>query len=103
MAPAMYRFTTIEISGYTLAKAIEALTPHMGVPLLFDQRIIAERSIDTAKIEVKFPNRRTYVRRAFDNVLSQGHLTGEFRVDEAGRPFYWITQPGPPRTTSKDR
>jgi hypothetical protein len=103
MAPAMYRFTTIEISGYTLAKAIEALTPHMGVPLLFDERIITEREIDITKIEVKFPNRKTYVRRAFDNVLSQGRLTGEFRVDEAGRPFYWITQLGPPRPTPKER
>ena len=103
MAPAMYRFTTIEISGYTLAKAIEALTPHMGVPLLFDERIIAERKIDITKIEVKFPNRKTYVRRAFDNVLSQVRLTGEFRVDEAGRPFYWITQLGPHIPKAKDR
>jgi hypothetical protein len=103
MAPAMYRFTTIEISGYTLAKAIEALTPHMGVPLLFDERTIAERNIDVTKIEVKFPNRKTYVRRAFDNVLSQGRLTGEFRVDEAGRPFYWITQLGPHIPKAKER
>jgi hypothetical protein len=55
------------------------------------------------KIEVKFPNRKTYVRRAFDHVLSQGRLTGEFRVDEAGRPFYWITQLGPHIPKAKDR
>jgi hypothetical protein len=102
MAPSMYRFTTIEISGYTLAQAIEALTPHMGIPLLFDDSLIAERKIDVTKVEVKFPNRRTYVRRAFDNCLSQGRLTGEFRVDEAGRPFYWITQFGPDNPPAKD-
>ena len=102
MAPAMYRFTTVEISGYTLAQALEALTPHMGIPLLFDERIIAERKIDVTKVEVKFPNRKTYVRRAFDNVLSQGRLTGEFCIDEAGRPFYWITQFGPDNPQARD-
>jgi len=103
MAPAAHRFTTIEISGYSLAQAVAALTPHMGIPLLFDEHTIAERNIDLAKIQVRFPNRKTYVRRAFDNVLGQGHLTGQFRVDEAGRPFYWITQLGPPRPTPKER
>jgi hypothetical protein len=32
------------------------------------------------------------VRRAVDSILSQGRLAGELRVDEAGQPFYWITQ-----------
>src|SRR5690606_13743332 len=38
VAPAMYRFTVIEIEGYTLARALTALEPLMGVPLVFDQR-----------------------------------------------------------------
>lgn len=101
-APGMYRFTTIEISGHSLQQAVAALAPHMGLPLLFDEHLMAERGIDLAKVQVKFPNRRTYVRRALDNVLSQGHLTGEVRVDEAGRAFYWISQFGPDNPPAKD-
>jgi hypothetical protein len=95
LVPAMYRVTTIEINAYSLQQALQALEPHMGVPLVFDERIVAARRINPAKIQVKFPNRRTYIRRAVDTVLSQARLSGELRIDEAGKPFYWITAWGP--------
>lgn len=105
VAPAMYEFTTIEIDGYSLARALEALGPHMGAPLVFDQLTLQERKIDPSKSPVKFPAGKTYIRRAVDNILSQGRLAGELRVDEAGRPFYWITQFGQvsPRATELKR
>jgi len=95
LVPAMYRFTNIEIEGFTLDEALAALGPHMEAPLLFDERVLAVRAIDPAKIDVSFPRGKTYIRRAVDRVLSQGRLAGELRVDEAERPFYWITQFGP--------
>jgi hypothetical protein len=91
-APAMYRITNIEIENYTLARALEALGPHMATPLVIDQRVLALRKIEPAKVQVRFPRSKTYVRRAVDSILSQGRLAGELRVDEAGQPFYWITQ-----------
>lgn len=105
VAPAMYEFTTIEIDGYSLAQALEALGPHMGVPLVFDQRMLAERKIDPAAVQVKLSAGKTYIRRAVDRILSQGRLAGELRIDDAGRPFYWITQFGKesPRATELKR
>ncbi len=94
VAPAMYKYTTVEIEGYSLAKALEALAPHMGVPLVFDERTLAARHIDPAAVKVKFAAGKTYIRRAVDSILSQARLAGELRVDEAGRPFYWMTQYG---------
>ncbi|WP_428306877.1 hypothetical protein [Lacipirellula sp.] len=93
--PGMYRFTNIEISGYTLAEALEALGPAMGVPLLFDERVLAVRKIDPAKVDVELKHGKRYIRRAVDQVLSKGRLVGDLRVDEAEKPFYWITQFGP--------
>jgi hypothetical protein len=95
LVPAMYRFTNIEINGFTLDEALTALGPHMEVPLLFDERVLAVRAIDPTKIDVNFPRGKTYIRRAVDRVLSQARLAGELRVDEAEKPFYWITQFGP--------
>jgi hypothetical protein len=57
--------------------------------------VIEARKIDLASVRVKFPKSKTYVRRVVDYVLSQGRLTGELRVDEAGMPFYWVTKFGP--------
>jgi hypothetical protein len=101
VAPAMYRFTVIEIEGYTLARALTALEPHMTVPLVLDQRVLAAREIDPATINVKLPKGKIYIRRAVDKILAQGRLSGELRVDEADRLFYWITQFGndSPRAT----
>jgi hypothetical protein len=95
VAPAMYKFTTVEISGFTLAKALDAMAPHLGVPLAYDQRVLADRKLDPAQVQVKYPAEKTYIRRAVDRILSQGRLAGELRVDDAGRPFYWVTQYGP--------
>jgi hypothetical protein len=103
LVPAMYRFTNIEIKGFTLDEALAALGPHMEVPLLFDERVLAVRGIDPAKIEVSFPRGKTYIRRAVDRVLSQARLAGELRIDEAEKPFYWITQFGPDNLPATDK
>ena len=95
VAPAMYKFTNVEIENYTLAKALEAMAPHLGLPLVFDERTLARRGIDPTKKVVKFPAEKTYIRRAVDRILAQGRLAGELRVDEAGGAFYWATQYGP--------
>jgi hypothetical protein len=95
LAPAMYRVTDIEIENFMLDKALEALAPHMDVPLVFDQRTMAAREIDPATAAVRYPRAKTFVRRAVDSILSQSKLAGELRIDEAGQPFYWITQFGP--------
>jgi hypothetical protein len=95
LAPEMYRFTNIEINGYTLDEALTALGPHMGVPLYFDERVLEVRNIDPTTIKVSYPRGKTYIRRAVDRVLSQGRLAGELRIDENEKPFYWITQFGP--------
>ena len=94
VAPPMYEFRNIEIGNFTLAATLSALQPFMNVPIVVDQRVVAARGIDLEKVQVKFPRQKTYVRRAVDFALSQGRLTGELRVDEAGKPFYWATQFG---------
>jgi hypothetical protein len=95
VAAAMYKYTNVEIENYTLARALEAMAPHLGLPLVFDERTLARRGIDPATNVVRFPAEKTYIRRAVDRILSQGRLAGELRVDEAGGPFYWATQHGP--------
>jgi hypothetical protein len=94
IAPAMYRVTNIEVANFTLDKALAALAPHLGVPIVLDQYVIAQRKIDLPTVKVKVPRTKTYPRHALDRVLAQGRLAGELRVDELGVPFYWVTQFG---------
>jgi len=103
-APAMYTIRNVEISNFTLADALVALGAPMGVPIVVDQRVVEARGIDLTSVQVKFPRKKTYVRRAVDALLSQGRLEGDLRVDEAGQAFYWATQFGKdsPRAVSLD-
>lgn len=94
LAPKMFEFLTIEVDGYSLSKAIEALEPRLGVDAIYDERILTERDIQPEDIQVKLPSGKTYLKRAVDRLLSQARLAGELRVDEQGRPFLWITQFG---------
>ena len=94
LAPKMFKFLTIEIDGYTLSKAVDALEPRLGVTVVYDERILAERDIQPNEIDVKLPAGKTFLKKAVDRLLSQARLAGELRVDEQGRPFYWVTQFG---------
>ena len=93
-APKMYEFLTIEVAGYTLQQALDALEPRMGIPLIYDRRTLTRRKIKPAEIKVKLPAGRTYLKKVFDRLLSQGRLAAELRADERDQVFCWITQYG---------
>lgn len=94
LAPQLYEFLTAEIKGYTLDQALSALQPRMGIAVIYDQRTLERREIDPTAIQVKHPATRTYLKKVIDRILSQARLSGELRVDERGKLFYWITQFG---------
>ncbi|MCA9229840.1 MAG: hypothetical protein KDA57_04255 [Planctomycetales bacterium] len=94
LAPRLFEYLNIEIDGYSLAKALEALKPRLEVPVLMDQWILKREGIEPGEVQVKLPHGRTYLKKAVDRILSQARLQGELRVDELGQPFYWVTQFG---------
>jgi len=95
LLPDLYKRRPIEIDGYSLTEALEALQPRIGVPLRWDRWILARRQIAPETIQVTLPRAKTYLKRAVDRLLSQARLASELRVDEGGHAFFWITQFGP--------
>jgi hypothetical protein len=92
--PKLYKRLTIEIDGYSLNEAFEALQPRLTLPYRWDWWILAQRQIVPENIQVSLPRGKTYLKRAADRLLSQARLTTELRVDERGNPFFWVTQFG---------
>ena len=90
--PTLFEFTNVEVDGYTLAEAIDAIEPRIKLPIRWDHATLAENEIDPTAVEVKLPRARTYYKRIIDRLLGQGRLKGELRVDEAGMVFYWVTR-----------
>jgi len=94
LAPKMFEFLNLEISGYSLTRALDALAPRLGVPVIMDAWILKRREIKPNEVQVQLKRGKTYLKKAVDRILNQARLEGEMRVDELGQPFYWVTRFG---------
>lgn len=95
LAPKLYEFHSIEISGYALHTALTALAPRLQMPVIVDRWIVDREAEPPLEEVVHVERRKTYLKKALDQMLSQARLAGEIRTDELGEPFYWITKFGP--------
>lgn len=91
-SPALMEFLNVEIEGYTLQEAIDAIAPRLKLPIYWDHAALAKQKIDPAAIQVHVPRTRTFYKRILDRVLAQAHLAAQLRVDEAGTAFLWISK-----------
>ena len=88
----VYKLINVEIDETPVAEAVErACASGCKIPLLWDHNALALHGIDPAKIEVKLPAKKLTYSLILQRVLSQAKLRRELRVDEAGKPFLWIT------------
>ncbi|MCU0875686.1 MAG: hypothetical protein MUE50_25420 [Pirellulaceae bacterium] len=90
-APQLLEFLNVEIEKTPLSNALTAIQTRLDLPLLFDHNSLARHQIDPAQINVSLPAGRTYYQGALDRLLNQAQLKCELRVDEAEKPFLWIS------------
>jgi hypothetical protein len=90
-APDLYEYLPVEIKDTALSEAISAIQGRIETPLLFDRNSMARQQIELAEAKVSFPRKRVQYRRVLDQVLFQGKLKTEMRVDEAGKAFLWVS------------
>lgn len=89
--PALYEFRNVSVSGFSAAKVLEAVGKQLGVPVLYDHNAMARYGIDPEKALVSHPMLRTNYSVALRKMLSKAGLKFEVRVDEAEKPFLWIS------------
>lgn len=92
LAPAIFKRINVEIDGFTLQEAIDAIAPRIEVPFFWDRGALAAARIDPGQIQVKLARGNMPYSRILDKLLFQTRLHGELRVDEAGTVFYWATR-----------
>jgi hypothetical protein len=88
--PALFEFINVDFPGNAADDAIAAIQPRLQVPIVFDYNNMARQRIDLKKT-VKVAAGKTYYRRILERVLYQAGMKFEVRVDDAGKPFIWIT------------
>jgi len=89
--PALFEFHRVNVQGVTADVAVRAIAKRLKVPALVDHNALARHGVEPAKTIVSHPQSRTTYGLALRKLLFQAKLKYEIRVDEAGRPFLWVT------------
>jgi hypothetical protein len=94
-APDLFKFLNVEIADTPVSDALTAIQGRLEMPLLFDHNALTRERIDLTQVRGNMPGGRTYYKRIIDHLLFQAKLKSEVRLDEADRPFLWITSVKP--------
>jgi len=89
--PELFNFLTVEIQDQPLSETLTAIQGRIKAPILYDHNSLALENIDPNQVKVSHPDVRTYYKRIIDVLVNQAKLTSDIRVDEAGKPFLWIS------------
>ncbi|MBW8883551.1 MAG: hypothetical protein JF612_01980, partial [Planctomycetia bacterium] len=91
--PELFKFLKVNIGDAALSEAITAIASRVKAPVLYDHNSLARARTDlNAKVSLTDSN--IFYSRALDRLLSQAKLKYEIRLDEADKPFLWITSVG---------
>lgn len=89
--PALFEFHRVNIQGVSAASALEAIGHRLNVPILYDHNALARYGIDPGQAIVSHPRSRTTYSLVLRKILFRARLKSELRVDEAGKPFLWVS------------
>ena len=89
--PELYEISSVEIDDYPLAEVLAAISERVHAPLLYDHYGLVSQGIDLKSIKVTLPARQRNYANTLDKALAKGKAKWELRVDDAEKPFLWIT------------
>jgi hypothetical protein len=89
--PGLYEFHNVNVSGVAATKLLAVVGKQIEAPVLFDHNAMARHGVDPDKATVSHPQQRTTYSLALRKMLGKVGLKFEIRVDEAGKPFLWVS------------
>lgn len=90
--PSLFTFAgNVAIEDTPLDVALQAISQRIKAPILYDHNSMVRQRIDPAVVNVSLDEGRTYYQRIISRLANQAGLTSELRVDDAGKPFLWVS------------
>ncbi len=89
--PVLLEFLKVEIEPTPLAEVLPVIQGRVKVPFLIDQNQLVKHRVDISQVKVSHPSKKTWYQALLRHLLRQAQLKHELRLDEAGKPFLWIT------------
>ncbi len=91
LVPKMFEFLNANVEGVPIAEVLGAVSKRLGTPVLYDPLSLKKHGLDPEKALVSNPTTRTSYAVLLRRVLFQAKMESELRVDDEGKPFFWIT------------
>jgi hypothetical protein len=88
--PELFKFLNVEIASTPLTEALPAIGGRLKAPILIDHNSLAREGIELST-KVDLPKTNTFYDRVLDRILFSAGLKYELRLDEAEKPFLWVT------------
>lgn len=88
--PDLFKMLPVEIKETPVSEVIASVGSRLKTPVLIDYNSLARYNADLNS-KVNFPSANTFYGNVLDRTLFQAKLKYELRVDEANKPFLWIT------------
>lgn len=89
--PELYEMRPVNVSGVSVTTVLNAIAKQLQIPVLLDHNAIARYDLEPDKVIVQLPASRSTYSIVLRKTLFQARLKRELRVDDAGRPFLWVT------------
>ena len=89
--PELFKFHNVSIQDVSVGKVLEEVGKRLKAPVLLDRAAFARHGVDLEKTDVTLPSKRTTYGLVLNRALFKAKLKYDLRVDEAGKPFIWVT------------
>jgi hypothetical protein len=89
--PELFHFKNVELDEEPLDEILEAVAGVIKVPILIDRQGLTAKGVDLAQVKITYPRKRTTWSEALKSFTYKAKCKPEVLIDEAGKPFIWIT------------
>lgn len=93
--PDLYEMRPVNVSGVSVTTVLNAIAKLLEMPILLDHNAMARHGLEPDKVIVQLPSSRSTYSIVLRKILFQGRLKSELRLDDADRPFLWVTSVKP--------
>ncbi|HLJ11904.1 MAG TPA: hypothetical protein VKU82_11980 [Planctomycetaceae bacterium] len=101
-APTLFEIKPIDLEDVPLDALLEAVSDKIKIPILIDHAAIKANKIDLAEVKISHPRKRTTWKTALDSFAYKAKAKVEVLIDEANKPFLWVTPVAAPARSQKE-
>jgi hypothetical protein len=91
IAPQMFEMIDVDIEPIPLSTALQVIGERIEMPVILDKNNLVKHEVNIDELKVSFPAKKSTYSVVLTRLLGQGRLTSDVRVDEADKPFLWVT------------